>query len=147
MRQKKLPIWVKKNNKFELIPYHEMTTFEDGTKGYYWTGTTPDFIRRFPQHFRVDAKRPFAEEKWRYIFTEKPRWIWRKKAKQLDFSLVIVGGVVTIGGLFSIPFSGTPAISLAGAGLMILSCVANVASIGLGKNHLGAYLEDKIDGA
>lgn len=92
----KFPIWIKSKGKWELIPYHLMTTFEDGNKGFYWPQIRRDpiackFVSDNKRYFRVRRKkiyapppnqRHIADTEYRIILANRrswllPKWVFR----------------------------------------------------------------------
>ena len=131
----KFPIWIKANGKWELIPYSEMTTFEDGTKGYVWSKTPPEFVKRHKRYFRCTVAKPLAMQPWRIIFSPKPRWIWRPYCRKLALPLLFLGGTLEFTGIWT----WWPLMPI-GIGVMVVSLFCNIIAFG----NFASYLEDQL---
>ena len=135
--ESKFPIWIKSNGKWEPIPYHLMTTFEDDTKGFRFEEKEApqirDFIAKHKKYFRIKEVWCFDKyrgdyKEHRIIFTDKPRIIWRKNTRRVGYSLLIAGNIYNTASLVSgwWPLNGH---AFVGLGIVIVGVILTMASI------------------
>lgn len=97
----KFPIWIKSKGKYELIPYHLMTTFEDGSKGFLWPQirrdkATAQYISDNKKYFTVKRIKKYApppnqkqiiDTEYRIILLHRPKIRLPRRTFELGIGL------------------------------------------------------------